>query len=55
MKHIATNWPNFHLNTQGQGKWVYAAVVAAVVLAALIVIGWYAGTGGFGEWSLFQE
>lgn len=54
MKHIAINRPNFHLPGLEQKQWIVVAIVAAVVVAALAV-GWYAGTGGFGEWSLFQE
>lgn len=54
MKHIAVKWPHFHLPDEVQKKWMYV-LVAAVVLAALIVVGWYASVGGFGEWSLFQE
>ena len=54
MKHIAINRPNFHLADLDRKQWIVAAVVAAVVVAALAV-GWYFGTGGFGEWSFFQE
>ena len=55
MKHIAMNRPSFHLPAEWQSKRVYRVIAAVVVLAAVIAIGWYAGTGGFGEWSLFQE
>ncbi len=55
MKHIAVKWPHFHLPEQAQRTWIYAALIAAVVLAALVALGWYAGVGGFGEWGLFQE
>ncbi|MDH3315474.1 MAG: hypothetical protein OER43_06870 [Gammaproteobacteria bacterium] len=48
MKHAAIKWPHFHMPEQAHNKWIYA-LVAAVVLAALIAVGWYAGLGGFGE------
>lgn len=55
MKQMAKSWPNFHLPTLEQSRWIYTAVVVAVVLAGLIAVGWYAGTGEFGSWSLFEE
>jgi predicted Co/Zn/Cd cation transporter (cation efflux family) len=54
MKNIAMNRPSFHLPDLEQKKWMVMAIVAAVVLVALVV-GWYAGTGGFAEWGIFQE
>ncbi len=38
-----------------QRKWMYSALIAVIVLAALIAVGWYAGVGGFEEWGLFEE
>lgn len=55
MKQMAKSWPKFHLPTQEQSRWIYTAIIVAVVLAALIAAGWYAGTGEFGLWSLFEE
>ncbi len=54
MKHLAIRWPHLHLSTEAQARWIYLAI-AAIVLAALIAVGWFAAVGGFGEWSLFEE
>ena len=54
MKYIVINLPNFHEAKLEQKQRIVAAIVAAVVVAALAV-GWYAGIGGFAEWSLFQN
>ena len=55
MKHLAIRWPHLHLPTEAQARWIYVAIVAAIFLAALIALGWFAAVGGFGEWSLFEE
>ncbi len=55
MKHIEMKWPHFHPPSEAQRKWMYAALIAAIVLAGLVAVGWYVSLGGFGEWGLFQE
>lgn len=55
MKHVELKGYRFHLPEEAQMKWIYAALVAAAVLAALIAVGWYLGVAGLGEWSLFEE
>ena len=55
MKLIDLKWYRLPQPDEPQRKRVYAVLLAAAVIAALIAIGWSLGIGGFGEWSLFEE
>ena len=55
MKHIELKWHRPHWPEGAPRKRIYATLIAAAVVAALMVIGWSLGVGGLGEWSLFEE
>lgn len=55
MKHMVIRRPHFHWPTHDQMKWLYAALIAVAAIGGLLALGWYAGAGDFGEWSLFAE
>lgn len=55
MKLIQLKWHRLPRPDDPQRKRIYAVLLAAAVVAALIVIGWSLGVVGFGEWSLFEK
>lgn len=55
MGNVATKWSQFHWPRQFSKSWMPAALIAVGVLAAVLLIWWIAGEGGWLESVVFEE